>query len=182
MAVRSRRMFTRRPRQRLNGHWTGFNDDDVLTAGTAFTYLLWDQSTSEFVNANGKLRPRRIIIHLGLSPTGVASSLSLVRWYVTKFQTDLAQAPASGLIVSPQPVDADLMENRMLTIGQIRMRQPASVANGAPYVNENVTIDLSPRGFSFDAQQEVLAMVIEAQAAGGDVDINGQFRTYCSWV
>lgn len=182
--MRTQRFTRSRPafrRQRMNGHWAGYAADQTIVAGTTYEFILWDNTFSAGLAAGGKLRPRRVVINMAFQLAGLPSSSSQLSYYVARFMTDLTTVSPSDYVWDPTSNDSDLYEKRLLHIGQWRGVQPASVATGANYVVENRTLDLTPRGASFDASQEELAFVIGNGAGSGDVQARFQFRTYCSW-
>lgn len=184
MAFRTRRFSGRRSFRRtaINGGWSGFSGTQNMDPSTWYAVNLWEATNSDLVNASGILTPRRIVIHFSLRVLGAASEVALARWYIAAFQTDLTQSVPSALIVDPNSADTDLMEKRLLTTGQWVGVQPASVANGAPYVVSNETLDLKPRGFKFSAQQDELDWVIGATGTTNpNVALTFQVRTYCTW-
>lgn len=179
----SRPRFT--GRRHVNSEWVGYNWlGYTLTPGTITAFPLFDSADAGRVNSSGNVRPRRSLVHLSLQYAGAAFGSAQLFWYITQFETDLAQAVPSALFVDPSAADTDLFSKHMLNMGTHRLAVGASTALFSDYSQfiMNRTLDVKPRATKLESgQDELYFVIVNVAAAGNDVSLQMQTRTYCQW-
>jgi len=169
-------------RTKRNGAWTGTVVlNATLTGGTANSWYLWDDLTSQRLNLGGKGRHERTLIWMfPWGPPGGATLYGL-GWHLSVFQTDASNNVPTASIVSPWAYE--LMEKSPLDVGY---RQIVAAGSSGVVDSKLLTIERDIKvKRKLDDTDALLFTVSQGgilnQGLNSSVYFGFIARTYVSW-